>query len=85
MRSAPYDEIGEAADAGAERVLLDNADLATVEEAVRTKPEGVFLEVSGGVSLDTVGGIAALKPDAISVGRITHSVTTVDLALHVST
>jgi nicotinate-nucleotide pyrophosphorylase (carboxylating) len=77
------DEMREAAEAGAERVLLDNADLATVEEAVRTKPEGVFLEVSGGVSLDTVGAIAALKPDAISVGRITHSVTAVDLALHV--
>lgn len=77
------DEMREAAGAGAERVLLDNADLATVEEAVRTKPEGVFLEVSGGVSLDTVGGIAALKPDAISVGRLTHSVTAVDLALHV--
>lgn len=77
------DEMLQAAEAGAERVLLDNADLATVEEAVKTKPEGVFLEVSGGVSLDTVGGIAALKPDAISVGRITHSVTAVDLALHV--
>lgn len=77
------DEMLQAADAGAERVLLDNADLAVVEEAVRTKPKGVFLEVSGGVSLDTVGDIAALKPDAISVGRITHSVAAVDLALHV--
>ncbi len=77
------DELREAAEAGAERVLLDNADLATVAEAVRSKPERLFLEVSGGVSLETVGGIAALKPDAISVGRITHSVTAVDLALHV--
>ena len=77
------EEMREAAEAGAERVLLDNADLSVVEEAVKTKPEGVFLEVSGGVSLETVGAIAALKPDAISVGRITHSVTAVDLALHV--
>lgn len=77
------DEMLQAAEAGAERVLLDNADLSVVTEAVKAKPEGVFLEVSGGVSLDTVGAIAALKPDAISVGRITHSVTAVDLALHV--
>jgi nicotinate-nucleotide pyrophosphorylase (carboxylating) len=77
------EELSEAAEAGAERVLLDNADLATVEEAVKTKPEGLFLEVSGGVSLETVGDIAALKPDAISVGRITHSAPSVDLALHV--
>jgi nicotinate-nucleotide pyrophosphorylase (carboxylating) len=77
------EELAEAAEAGAERVLLDNADLATVEEAVKNKPEGLVLEVSGGVSLETVGGIAALKPDAISVGRITHSAPSVDLALHV--
>jgi nicotinate-nucleotide pyrophosphorylase (carboxylating) len=77
------EEMLQAAEAGAERVLLDNADLSVVEEAVKTKPEGVFLEVSGGVSLETVGAIAALLPDAISVGRITHSVTAVDLALHV--
>lgn len=77
------EEMLQAAEAGAERVLLDNADLSVVEEAVKTKPQGVFLEVSGGVSLATVGAIAALLPDAISVGRITHSVTAVDLALHV--
>ncbi|HEX2178877.1 MAG TPA: carboxylating nicotinate-nucleotide diphosphorylase, partial [Actinomycetota bacterium] len=66
------DELREAAEAGAERVLLDNADLVTVGEAVRSKPEWPFLEVSGGVSLESIGGIAALRPDAISVGRITH-------------
>ncbi len=76
-------EMNEAVAAGAERVLLDNAELSIVSEAVKTKPEGVFLEVSGGISLDTVGNIAALKPDAISVGRITHSVSAVDLALHI--
>ncbi|HEX2054164.1 MAG TPA: carboxylating nicotinate-nucleotide diphosphorylase [Actinomycetota bacterium] len=76
-------ELREAAEAGAERVLLDNAEPELVAEAVRIKPQGLFLEVSGGVSLDTVGAIAALMPDAISVGRITHSVPAVDLALHV--
>jgi len=79
------DEMNEAAAAGAERVLLDNAELAVVEQAVKTRPEGLFLEVSGGITLDTVGAIAALKPDAVSVGRITHSVDAVDLALHVRT
>lgn len=77
------EEMLEAAAAGAERVLLDNAGLEAVAGAVKSKPEGVFLEVSGGVSLETVGDIAALKPDAISVGRITHSAPAVDLALHV--
>lgn len=77
------EEMIEAAGAGATRVLLDNADMATVARAVAARPDGLFLEVSGGVSLQTVGEIAALKPDAISVGRITHSVPAVDLALHI--
>ncbi len=76
-------ELNEAAAAGAERVLLDNADLNTIADAVRQKPEGLFLEVSGGVSLDTAEAIAALRPDAISVGKITHSAPAIDLALHV--
>ncbi|HLF70521.1 MAG TPA: hypothetical protein VI541_06155 [Actinomycetota bacterium] len=41
------------------------------------------LEVSGGITLKNVEKIARLKPDAISVGRITHSAPAVDLALHV--
>lgn len=77
------EEMLEAAGAGAERVLLDNADLQTLAAAVAAKPESLFLEVSGGVSLDTIGAMAALKPDAISVGKITHSVSAVDLALHI--
>lgn len=77
------DEMNEAAAAGAERVLLDNAAPELVAAAVAAKPDGLFLEVSGGVSLDNVGAIAALRPDAISVGRITHSVAAVDLALHI--
>lgn len=76
-------ELKEAAEAGAERVLLDNADLNIIADAVREKPEGLFLEVSGGVSLDNVEAIAALRPDAISVGKITHSAPAIDLALHV--
>lgn len=77
------EEMMEAAAAGAQRVLLDNAGLELVAEAVRHKPEGMFLEVSGGVSLQNAGLIAALKPDAISVGRITHSAPALDLALYV--
>lgn len=77
------EEMMEAAGAGAQRVLLDNAGLDVVAEAVRRKPEGLFLEVSGGVTLEDAGLIAALKPDAISVGRITHSAPAVDLALYV--
>ena len=39
------------------------------------------LEASGGVTLDTVGAIAATGVDAISVGGVTHSAPACDLAL----
>lgn len=76
-------ELRQAAEAGAERVLLDNADVDMIAEAVRVKPENLFLEVSGGIDLDTVDSIAACRPDAVSVGKITHSAPAADLALHV--
>ncbi len=76
------DQLNEAIEAGADRVLLDNADLETIKQAVKITKGKVFLEVSGGISLDLAKKIARLKPDAISVGRITHSVQAVDMALH---
>ncbi|MEX2587244.1 MAG: carboxylating nicotinate-nucleotide diphosphorylase [Actinomycetota bacterium] len=77
-------ELHQAARAGAERVLLDNADVDVIAEAVEAKPKSLFLEVSGGIDLDTAASIAACRPDAISVGRITHSAPAADLALHVN-
>lgn len=76
-------ELRDAMEAGADRILLDNADLETIKEAVAITKGKVFLEISGGISLDLAKKIARLKPDAISVGRITHSVKAVDLALHI--
>lgn len=77
------EELDEAIAAGADRILLDNAEAPTIAEAVKRTRGKVFLEVSGGVNLRNIDAIAKLKPDAISVGRITHSAEAVDLALEV--
>ncbi|MCA1839666.1 MAG: carboxylating nicotinate-nucleotide diphosphorylase [Actinomycetota bacterium] len=76
-------ELEAAIEAGADRVLLDNADLPTIKQAVAVTRGRVFLEVSGGVTIKTVEKIAKLGPDAISVGAITHSVPALDLALRI--
>lgn len=75
-------ELDEAVAAGADRILLDNAGLETIAKAVARTRGKVFLEVSGGITLDGVEEIARLGPDAVSVGRLTHSAPAVDLALH---
>ena len=77
-------ELEEALEAGVEQILLDNAGPGAIAEAVARTRGRAFLEVSGGVTLANVGEIAALRPDAISVGALTHSAPAVDLALHVT-
>ncbi len=82
------DELGqvvEAARAGADAVLLDNMDPAAVAVAVKTaRAEAagpIVTEVSGGVTLESIGEYAAAGPDRISVGALTHSATVLDLGL----
>ncbi len=75
-------ELTEALDAGAEVVLLDNMTPEQVEAAARRAHDrGVLVEVSGGVTLDTVGAYARAGADLISVGALTHSAPAVDLGL----
>lgn len=66
-------------------VMLDNFNLADLEEAVRRVKGSAFgpvtLEASGGVNLATVAGIAATGVDVISVGALTHSVPQLDVGL----
>ena len=54
-------------------VLLDNMDTDTLKKAVGLAKGRVLTEASGGVSLETVAGIAATGVDLISVGALTHS------------
>jgi nicotinate-nucleotide pyrophosphorylase (carboxylating) len=75
------DQIEPALDAGADRLLLDNMDLATLRAAVARVAGRVPLEASGGVNLDTIRGIAETGVDFISVGRITQSAPAVDIGL----
>lgn len=79
------DQVTEAARAGADAVLLDNMDPATVAEAVKAAglaaPGPILTEVSGGVTLDTIAAFAAAGPDRISVGALTHSAPVLDLGL----
>jgi nicotinate-nucleotide pyrophosphorylase (carboxylating) len=81
-------EVQEALAAGADRLLLDNMELAGLRSAVAARDEAeresghrAELEASGGVSLSTVGGISETGVDFISVGALTHSAPALDLSL----
>jgi nicotinate-nucleotide pyrophosphorylase (carboxylating) len=75
------DQLEEALAAGADIVLLDNLPTAAIEDAVRTTAGRALLEASGGVTPGRIGELARAGVDAISVGALTHSVTSADIGL----
>jgi nicotinate-nucleotide pyrophosphorylase (carboxylating) len=74
-------QLDEALAAGADIVLLDNMDTATVAEAVRRTRGKALTEASGGVTLARVAELARAGVDAISVGALTHSAPAADIGL----
>ncbi|MBN2380689.1 carboxylating nicotinate-nucleotide diphosphorylase [candidate division WOR-3 bacterium] len=80
------DEVKEALSVGGlDRIMLDNMSLDTMKEAVSLVSGRVELEASGGVTLETVAGIAATGVDYISVGALTHSAKALDISLEIVT
>ncbi len=74
-------QVAQAADAGADIILLDNMTTAQLRAAVKIVNGRAKTEASGGVNLKTVRAIAATGVDFISVGAITHSARAVDIGL----
>jgi len=77
------DQVGEARDAGVDIVLLDNMSPDQVAKAVEILEGAAKTEVSGRISLDSVGAYAETGADFISVGAITHSVRVLDVGLDI--
>lgn len=80
------DELEEALAEKADAVLLDNMTPEEVRECVavaRKRAPGTVVEVSGGVSLETIRAYAEAGPDLISVGALTHSAPAADVSLEI--
>ncbi len=74
-------QLEEVLDAGADLVLLDNMSNERMRKAVEIADGRAALEASGGVTLDTVRGIAETGVDIISVGALTHSAPAMNVSL----
>ncbi len=75
------EQVDQAADAGADFILLDNMPPDQLREAVRRVRGRSQTEASGGIRLETVRAVAETGVNFISVGAITHSAPAVDLGL----
>lgn len=74
-------EVAQALTAGADIIMLDNMDTATMREAVAMITGRALVEASGGVNLETIREIAATGVDIISVGALTHSARAMDISM----
>lgn len=78
------DHVREAVAAGADRIMMDNMGAPLLGQALELVPAHIEAEVSGGVTLETIRGIALTgprHPDFISVGRLTHSAVAADFSM----
>jgi nicotinate-nucleotide pyrophosphorylase (carboxylating) len=75
-------EVGEVIDVGGvDVIMLDNMDTATMRKAIAMIGGMYQTEASGGITKDTIRGVAECGVDFISVGALTHSVHSFDLSL----
>ena len=77
------DQLPDVLAGGADVIMLDNFSLEDLRRGVELIGGRAIVEASGGVSLETVGAIAATGVDVISVGALTHSAAALDLGLDI--
>ncbi len=75
------EELQQALQAGANRILLDNFTLEEIREAVHVANGAAELEASGGITLDKLRDYAETGVDFISVGALTKDIQSVDLSM----
>lgn len=81
IEAETLEEVVEALDARADRILLDNMSPDEVARAVEVVGGRVPLEASGGITLSNVRAYAEAGVDFISVGALTHSARSLDVSL----
>lgn len=75
------EEIAQALEAGAERLLLDNMSVAELRDAVAQVAGRASLEASGGVTIETLRAVAGTGVEFVSMGALTHSAPALDLSM----
>lgn len=78
-------EVGEAIEAGADIIMLDNLTTAEMQDAMVLINGRAKVELSGGVTLGRIPELAAIGADFVSVGALTHSAPAADISLEIET
>lgn len=76
------DQVLEAVESGADVIMLDNRNPAEVKEFVSMIPDGIIVEVSGGITPDNIATYKGCGAHVISLGWLTHSVKALDISFN---
>ncbi|MBQ5426208.1 MAG: carboxylating nicotinate-nucleotide diphosphorylase [Pseudobutyrivibrio sp.] len=81
IETETLDQVKEAADAGADIIMLDNMDVATMKEAVKIINGRAKTECSGNVTKENIKNIIDSGVDYVSSGALTHSAPILDISM----
>lgn len=84
VETTDLEEVRQALDGGADIIMLDNMDNATMAEAVRIVGGRAKTEASGNMNMTRLREVAATGVDYISVGALTHSVKALDISMNIT-
>jgi nicotinate-nucleotide pyrophosphorylase (carboxylating) len=80
VEAQSLEQVDEALAAGIDILMIDNMTIDDMREAIRRARGRAKVEISGGVTLDRIGELAALGADYVSVGALTHSAPAADIS-----
>lgn len=78
------EQLQEALEAGADIIMLDNMDIYEMEAAVKITAGRALLEASGGINEGNLAEVARTGVDFISMGALTHSVSSLDISFNLT-
>lgn len=81
IETETLEQVKEAADAGADIIMLDNMDVATMKEAVKIIDGRAKAECSGNVTRENIANIIDSGVDYVSSGALTHSAPILDISM----
>ena len=78
------EQVMEAVEAKADVIMLDNRTPAEVKEFVSIIPDGIVVEVSGGITPENIADYKGCGAHIISLGWLTHSVKALDISFNLN-
>ena len=78
------EEVEEALNNNVDIIMLDNMDINIMKQAIKKINGKAEIEISGGVTYESLGEISKIGADFISIGALTHSAAAIDISMNIT-